>query len=188
MTCLGGHGVSLSATNGVSNVLFDDVRSKDSLYATRFKSSLNSVGNITNVTWSNIQIFNATFPIFATGVYFDQNTNRGKTPGVYPSNSTATHITNFKWVNISGTINDVYPGDGSCTTDPCWYNVANATNNAAITLELLNQTASGIRVENVHLRPLDGKGGANVLCDPSSFIDGTADLGFECVNGPYVPV
>lgn len=187
MTCIGGHGASLSAGKAVSNVLFDRIHSVDSLYATRFKSSLNAVGNITNVTWSNIDIVNATFPIFATGVYFDQNTNRGMTPGVYPANSTATHITNFRWVNVSGTINDVHPGDGSCTTDPCWYYVANATNNAGVTLQLLNQTAKGVQLENIQLKPWDGKGTANVLCNPTSFIDGVGNLGFECKNGPYVP-
>ncbi len=36
-----------------------------------------------------------------------QNTNRGQTPGNLPANSTATHIANFLWVNVSGTINDV---------------------------------------------------------------------------------
>lgn len=48
-----------------------------------------------------------------------QNTNRGLTPGNYPANSTATHISNFEWINVTGTINDVYPGDGSCVTNPC---------------------------------------------------------------------
>lgn len=119
MHCEGGHGASISAATGVSNVLFDNITSVNCLYATRFKSSLNAVGNVTNVTWSNIKVINATYPIFATGVYFDQNTNRGKVPGVYPANSTATHISNFLWTNVSGTINDVHPGDGSCTTNPC---------------------------------------------------------------------
>lgn len=32
------------------------------------------------------------------------------------------------------------PGDGSCTTDPCWYYVANVTNTPAVTLQLLNGT------------------------------------------------
>jgi hypothetical protein len=48
--CIGGHGASVSATNGVSNVLINNITSKNSLYATRFKSSLNSVGNITNAS------------------------------------------------------------------------------------------------------------------------------------------
>ncbi|WRT65114.1 uncharacterized protein IL334_002056 [Kwoniella shivajii] len=187
MVCEGGHGASLSSGNGVSNVLFDNITSINSLYATRFKSSLNAVGNITNVTWSNIHVHNATFPIFATGVYYDQNTNRGRTPGVYPANSTATHIKNFSWINVTGTISDVYTGDGSCTTDPCWYYVANATNTAAITLQLLNGTATNIQIHNVNLKPVDGKGTPNVVCDPSSFTDGTDNLGFKCVNGPYVP-
>lgn len=48
--CIGGHGASVSATTGVSNVLINNITSKNSLYATRFKSSLNSVGNITNAS------------------------------------------------------------------------------------------------------------------------------------------
>ncbi|WWC87255.1 uncharacterized protein L201_002143 [Kwoniella dendrophila CBS 6074] len=187
MVCEGGHGASLSATTGVNNVLFDNMTSINSLYATRFKSGLNSVGNITNVTWSNIHVHNATFPIFATGVYYDQNTNRGRTPGVYPANSTATHIKNFSWINVTGTISDVYTGDGSCTTNPCWYYVANATNTAAITLQLLNGTATNIQIHNVNLKPIDGKGTPNVVCDPTSFTDGTGNLGFKCANGPYIP-
>lgn len=59
---------------------------------------------------------------------------------MYPANSTATIIKNFSWVNVSGTINDMYPGDGSCVTDPCWYYVAGATNTAGVTMQLLNNT------------------------------------------------
>lgn len=58
------------------------------------------------------QVKNSTFPIFATSVYVDQNLNRGKTLEI-PGNSTATHISNFKWENIHGTINSNHPGDGS---------------------------------------------------------------------------
>jgi len=185
MVCEGGHGASLSGTNQIANVQFDNITSRNSLYATRFKSSLDSMGNVTNVTWSNIHVVNATFPIFATSVYFDQNTNRGKTPGVYPANSTATFISNFLWTNIRGTINDLYPGDGSCVTDPCWYFVANATSTPGITFQLLNATAKNIRVENANLLPINEKGTSNVLCDPKSFTDGTSNLGFVCEDGPY---
>ena len=33
--------------------------------------------------------------------------------------------------------------------------------------------------------PIDGVGTSDVLCDPSSFTDGGASLGFDCRNGPY---
>jgi hypothetical protein len=33
-------------------------------------------------------------------------------------------------------------------------------------------------VDNVNLRPIDGNGTCNVLCDPKSFTDGTSNLGF----------
>lgn len=60
------------------------------------------------------------------------------------------------------------------------------TNNAAITLQLLNQTATNVRVENVDLRPVNGVGEADVYCTPDSFIDGTDNLGFACQTGPYM--
>jgi len=140
MICEGGHGISLSGTDNIHNVTFNNITSRNSLYATRFKSSLNSVGNISDVHWQNIYVLNATFPIFATSVYYDQNTHRGMVPGVYPANSTATVIKNFTWTNVSGTINDMYPGDGSCTTDPCWYYINGTTNTAGVTFNMLNNT------------------------------------------------
>jgi hypothetical protein len=170
---------------------------------------LNSVGNVSNVTWQNILVQNCTYPIFATGIYFDQNTNRGASGGQgIPPNATSSHITNFKWTNVVGTINDTpgpngpsvalirfisvlalihnRPGDGSCTTNPCWYGIQNI-NTAGVTLQLLNQTATHIQVREVHLVPQNGRGCSNVLCDPKSFIDGTDSLGFKCQNGPFVP-
>ncbi|TKA73655.1 hypothetical protein B0A55_06504 [Friedmanniomyces simplex] len=185
MICEGGHGISLSGVDDISNVIFNNITSRNSLYATRFKSSLDSTGNVSDVHWQNIYVLNATFPVFATSVYFDQNTNRGETPGVYPANSTATFIDNFSWTNVSGTINDMYPGDGSCVTDPCWYYVANATNTAGVTMQLLNGTASGVHLENINLLPIDGKGVSDTYCNPDSFTDGTENLGFVCANGPY---
>jgi hypothetical protein len=108
-------------------------------------------------------------------------------PGVYPANSTATHISDFTWTNITGTINDRFPGDGSCTTNPCWYAIAGITNTAGVTMQLLNGTASGVHLENINLMPIDGKGVSNTFCNPSSFVDSSKpkDLGFVCENGPY---
>ncbi|KAF8589113.1 glycoside hydrolase family 28 protein [Ramaria rubella] len=185
LTCEGGHGVSLSGTDNISNITFDDIFSRNSLYATRFKSSLDSVGNVSDVTWSNIHVLNATFPIFATGVYFDQNTNRGRTPGNYPPNSTATSIKNFTWENVTGTINSEFPGDGSCTTVPCWYAVEGVTNTEGIVLQLLNNTATNIVTKNINLMPIDGVGTTDVFCSKSGFTDAGSTLGFVCRNGPY---
>lgn len=53
-TCEGGHGVSVSGSHNISNIVFDNIQSRNSLYATRFKSSLDSVGNVSDVTWSNM--------------------------------------------------------------------------------------------------------------------------------------
>jgi hypothetical protein len=65
--------------------------------------------------------------------------------------------------------------------------VQNVTDTAAVTFQLLNQTATNIQLHNVHLMPNSGRGTPNVVCDPKSFIDGTANLGFRCVNGRYAP-
>ncbi|GJJ09893.1 hypothetical protein Clacol_004117 [Clathrus columnatus] len=185
-TCEGGHGVSLSGTDDISNVLFDNIYSRNSLYATRFKSSLDSTGTVSNVTWSNIHVLNATFPVFATGVYVDQNTNRGLTPpGQYPPNSTSTRIIDFSWVNVTGTINSEHPGDGSCITVPCWYAIEGITNTEGIVMQLLNGSATNIVTKNIILMPIDGIGNVDVFCDPSSFTDGTKSLGFKCLNGAY---
>jgi len=168
-----------------ANLTTSNITSRNSLYATRFKSSLNALGNVSDVHWQNIYVLNATFPIFATSVYFDQNTNRGMVPGVYPANSTATHIQNFSWTNVFGTINDMYPGDGSCVTNPCWYAVSGVTNTAGVTFQLLNNTATDVELKNINLLPIDGKGVSDTYCNPSAFVDGTEGLGFVCANGPY---
>ncbi|KZT58179.1 glycoside hydrolase family 28 protein [Calocera cornea HHB12733] len=186
MICEGGHGASLSGTDNIANIHFDNITSRNSLYATRFKSSLNSTGNVYNVTWSNIYVLNATFPIFATSAYFDQNTNRGLTPGNFGAGTKATNITNFSWINVTGTINDMYPGDGSCITVPCWYSIPGITNTPGIPFQMLPGSAQGIQVKNVNLLPIDGKGAPNTFCNSTYFSDGTANLVFECTNGPYV--
>lgn len=40
-------------------------------------------------------------------------------------------------------------------------------------------------MENIQLFPIDGKGGVDTVCSPSSFTDGVGSLGFDCVNGPF---
>lgn len=45
--------------------------------------------------------------------------------------------------------------------------------------------ATNLHLENINLLPIDGKGTSNTYCDPTSFADGTQNLGFVCANGPY---
>lgn len=68
MICEGGHGISLSGTDDISKVTLNNITSRNSLYATRFKSSLDSKGDVSDVHWQNIYVLNATFPVFATSV------------------------------------------------------------------------------------------------------------------------
>lgn len=68
---------------------------------------------MSNITWSNIRLYNVTFPIFVTQTYSDQNNNDGSER---PNNS-SVNMEGFTWENWTGTINTYKPGDGSCVTD-----------------------------------------------------------------------
>jgi polygalacturonase len=125
------HGMSIGSLGqeqgsfaNVSNIKFNDMTVINAVYAARFKSWIGGQGLTRNVTWSNIRTYNVTFPIFATQTYFNQGSNQtqlenGATGG-RPNNSTV-QMSHFTWENFTG-VNTFQPGDGSCVTDPCWYN------------------------------------------------------------------
>lgn len=121
------HGMSIGSLGqnqgtyaNVSNILFDDNTVINAVYAARFKSWVGGQGIATNVTWSNIRVYNVTFPIFVTQTYTNQGSaqtqlENGAVVG-RPNNSSVV-MKNFKWENFTGTINTFNPGDGSCVTD-----------------------------------------------------------------------
>jgi polygalacturonase len=125
------HGMSIGSLGqnqakfaNVSNIKFDDITVINAVYAARFKSWIGGQGLAKNITWSNLRVYNVTFPIFVTQTYFNQGSaqtqlENGTTVG-RPNNSTV-NMEDFTWANITGTINTFNPGDGSCVTDVSAY-------------------------------------------------------------------
>lgn len=186
------HGMSIGSLGkdptdfaNISNIRFDDVTVVDGLYAARFKSWSGGTGLVKNVTWNNIRVFNVTFPIFVTQSYSDQGASRSGTVNA----SSAVMMEDFTWSDFAGSINTYQPGDGSCVSDPCWYNVGlpNLKHTEALIIECHTaQSCKNFVTDNIQLYPQ--------VLEPASVIcmNATAalnpDLGFTCKNGTYSPL
>lgn len=117
---IGSLGQDQSEFANVSNVHFDDITVIDAVYAARFKSWQGGQGLAKNISWTNMRVFNVTFPIFVTQTYINQGGSQtqignGATEG-RPNNSTV-NMEDMRWENFTGSINTYQPGDGSCVTD-----------------------------------------------------------------------
>ncbi|KAL5365719.1 putative exopolygalacturonase C [Aspergillus floccosus] len=182
------HGMSIGSLGkdptdfaNITNLRFEDVTVIDALYAARFKSWTGGQGLVKNVTWKNIRVFNVTFPIFVTQSYWDQGANRGDV-----DESSSVMMEDFTWSDFTGSINTYQPGDGSCASDPCWYNAGlpNLQHTEAIILEC-NTAASckNFVTENIQLYP-QSMDAPRLIC-----MNATAELnlrlGFDCRNGTY---
>lgn len=192
------HGMSIGSLGqdqasfaNVTNIHFDDITVVNAVYAARFKSWIGGQGLTKNITWSNIRTYNVTFPIFVTQTYINQGSNQtqlenGSVSG-RPNNATVV-MQDFTWANFTGTINTFSPGDGSCASDPCWYNVGlpNLKHTEAVIVECnTNTSCQNFAVENVQIFPQD-LSAPTVIC-----LNATTELnprlGFECANGTFVP-
>jgi len=121
------HGMSIGSLGqnqvsfaNVSDIHFDDITVVNGVYAARFKSWEGGQGIASNISWTNMRVYNTTFPIFVTQTYINQGNSQtqienGGTTG-RPNNSTV-NMENFTWANFTGTINTFQPGDLSCVTD-----------------------------------------------------------------------
>ena len=105
---------------------------------------------------------------------------------VEPSNQSTAMMEDSKWINATGTLNSIIPGDGSCVTDPCWYNTGlpNREKTVSIIVGCSNTTSCrNFQSENVNVFP-ESIQDPTVLC-----IDATAmlnpSLGVRCENGTF---
>lgn len=193
---IGSLGQNQASYADVQNITFDDITVIDAVYAARFKSWIGGQGLAKNVTWKNIRAFNVSFPIYITQSYFNQGSAQTQIePGsttVRPNNSSVV-MENFRWMNFTGTINSYRPGDGSCVTDPCWYNVGlpNLHHNEAIILECnTNSSCSDFVFENIQLVPQNNLKPSVICLNATSELN--PHLGLDvvhgmCVNSTYVP-
>ncbi|OJJ33941.1 hypothetical protein ASPWEDRAFT_41827 [Aspergillus wentii DTO 134E9] len=185
------HGMSIGSLGknpsdfaNITNLRFEDVTVIDAIYAARFKSWKGGQGLVKNVTWKNIRVFNVTFPIFVTQSYEDQGASRSGE--IDPSS--AVMMEDFTWEDFSGSINTYQPGDGSCVTDPCWYDVGleNLKHTEAIVIECnTKKSCKNFTTKNIQLYPQSHQS-PSVIC-MNAATDLNPDLGFDCRNGTYVP-
>ncbi|KAJ9092377.1 hypothetical protein QFC21_006879 [Naganishia friedmannii] len=194
----GCHGMSIGSLgqnqglyNKVTNITFTDITMVNALYGARFKSWVGGQGLAENVTWSNIRMSNVSQPIYLTSSYINQGSAQtqiqaGAVSG-RPNNSTVI-TKNFRWENISGTINSNNPGDGSCVTNPCWYNQGLPTldGTQAITVQCGSDTAcQGHQFKNIQLLPFNSKPATTICLNATAALN--PKLGFACTNGTYLP-
>ncbi|KAK5230372.1 hypothetical protein LTR47_007788 [Exophiala xenobiotica] len=193
------HGMSIGSLGqnqakfaNVTNIKFDDITVINAVYAARFKSWIGGQGLAKNITWSNLKVYNVTFPIFVTQTYFNQGSaqtqlENGTTVG-RPNNSTV-NMEDFTWANITGTINTFNPGDGSCVTDPCWYDVGlpSLKHTEAIIVECNTDTScKNFVFDNIQVFP-EILQPATVIC-MNATKSLNPNLGFSCANTTYIPI
>ncbi|KAI0320047.1 pectin lyase-like protein [Amylostereum chailletii] len=189
--CEGGHGLSIGSLGkggqvaDVQNVLIENVfmasNLNKTLYAARFKSWTGGNGLARNITWRDISFDSVLFPIYVTQNYWDQDL--GPKPNSTSVNN--THIQDFVFENFHGSIDDNSTGtiEGSCVSDPCWYAVPGATDKEVAILDLYPDTATNVLAKSIHAKTVTGARVA-VMCNSSAI---STDVGFECVDGPFVP-
>jgi len=189
---IGSLGQDQSMFANVSNIVFDDMTVINAVYASRFKSWIGGQGLAKNITWSNIRVYNVTFPIFVTQTYTNQGSaqtqlQNGQTEG-RPNNSTV-RMEDFTWANFTGTINTFNPGDGSCVSDPCWYDVGlpDLKHTEAVIVECNTQdSCRKFKMENIQVFP-ETLMQSTVIC-MNATRQQNPELGFACNNGSFVPI
>ncbi|KAE8382845.1 putative exopolygalacturonase C [Aspergillus bertholletiae] len=182
------HGMSIGSLGkdpsdfaNITNLRFEDVTVVDALYAARFKSWTGGQGLVKNVTWKNIRVYNVTFPIFVTQSYYDQSVSRDGA-----SAESSVMMEDFTWEDFSGSINSYQPGDGSCATDPCWYNAGlpNLKHTEAVIIECnTDKSCKNFATKNIQLYP-QALEPASVICMKAT-AELNPNLGFSCGNGTF---
>jgi len=139
---IGSLGQNQASFANVTNIAFNDLTVINGVYAARFKSWQGGQGLARNISWTNMRTYNVTFPIFVTQTYINQGGSQtqlenGNSTAVGRPNNSSVVMQDFKWENFTGSINQFKPGDGSCVTDPCWYNVGlpNLTHTESVIIE-----------------------------------------------------
>lgn len=184
---LASHGMNIgpvgedpNAFASISNIIFNDITLVNSLYAARIRTGTEGQVLIKNVTWSNIQAFNVTFPIFVTQA--SSSPNGRQSTGA--SSSLEVLLEDISFKTISGTVNTFHPGDGSCVTDPCWYNVGwpDLTHTEYLVISCHTElSCRNFTTDNIRVHPEDGKTPKIICVNLKSNMNPT--LGFPCGPG-----
>lgn len=184
------HGMSIGSLGedpdefeSLANITFRDVTVIDGLYAARFKSWRNGQGLVQNVSWENIRVFNVSFPIFVTQSYYDQDTSEAGSGA-----ESAVMMEDFSFVDFAGTVNTYRHGDGSCVSDPCWYDsgLPDLKHTETVIIECAKEdSCKGFSIENISVIPQSLEAPSVVCMNATAKLN--PDFGIECKNGTYVP-
>jgi polygalacturonase len=187
---IGSLGQDQTAFANVSNIHFDDITVINAVYAARFKSWQGGQGIAKHITWSNIRTYNVTFPIFVTQSYINQGGSQTQLQNgatVARPNNSSVVMQDFTWKDFTGTINTFAPGDGSCVTNPCWYNVGlpNLQHTEAVIIECnTNVSCNNFELENIQIFPQSLAAPTMVCINATAAL--SPHLGFACSNGTFV--
>jgi hypothetical protein len=155
---IGSLGEEQSEYANVSNIHFEDVTVVDAVYASRFKSWTGGQGIAKNLTWKNIRVYNVTFPIFVTQSYSNQGSSQTQLgSGVTGrANNVSVMMEDFVWSDFTGSVNTWRPGDGSCVSDPCWYDDGLPTlkHTEAVVIECNTESScNNFKIHNIQIIP-----------------------------------
>ncbi|KAJ9093527.1 hypothetical protein QFC21_006361 [Naganishia friedmannii] len=181
----GTHGMSIGSLgknqaefNNVSDIHWEDITMIDALYGARFKSWVGGQGITENISWKNIRLYNVSYPIFITQTYVDQNN-----PGVGRVDNGSVILKNFVFEDWQGDVNSYHHGDGTCISNPCWYDLdlPPFTGSEVITFSCAKPgSCSGFETKNVNVFGQNGKPSTN-LCKNADAAS-NPNLGFTCAG------
>ncbi|OCL09929.1 glycoside hydrolase family 28 protein [Glonium stellatum] len=188
---IGSLGQDQAAYANVSNITFADITAINGVYAARFKSWQGGQGLAQNISWRRIRTYNVSFPIFVTQSYTNQGSaqtqlENGTVTG-RPNNSSVV-MRDFVWEDFTGTINTFQPGDRSCVSDPCWYDVGlpDLKHTEAVIIECnTNASCQNFQLKGIQLIPQSLEPPTVICMNATAALN--PRLGFDCLNGTFVP-
>ncbi|KAJ5668122.1 uncharacterized protein N7477_006692 [Penicillium maclennaniae] len=189
---IGSLGEDQSEYAHVSDIHFEDVTVIDAVYASRFKSWMGGQGIAKNITWKNIRVYNVTFPIFVTQSYSNQGSSQTQLGGGVTSgraNNASVVMQDFVWSDFTGTVNTWRPGDGSCVSDPCWYDVGlpKLKHTEAVIIECnTNSSCQNFQLRNIEVIPQNMQQPTVICINVTAQLN--SQLGFNCRNGTFSPL
>lgn len=93
---------------------------------------------------------------------------------------------NFTWKNFRGNINTYSPGDGSCASHPCWYEVEGGDGTQAVIMNCASpETCKNYVLEDIQVVP-ESDAPPTVLCENVGATT-NPNLGMTCENGVFRP-
>ncbi|TEA12099.1 putative exopolygalacturonase C [Colletotrichum sidae] len=171
----GTHGISVSCASGTgSGYLFENAQIYDSLLGARFKGSVGTTCQISDVTWRNMTIINTSYPIHFIEDYVDQEKGAAGKDA-----SLAAFAKNFKWESITAHTGKSLK-DGSCVTTPCWSQTQGESTKKSMYIICKDADhCQDFKFSDITLVAADGTAG-EMQC---AGLEKDTTLGIPCTNG-----